>query len=78
MSFQVLQGPKGQPNKRWDIFAKLKEAHVILKIDQNMNKLPISNHLLKKKCNLFENVLCTRYCRVLRDNLRKGGISLPD
>ena len=28
MSYQVLQSPKGQPDKRWNIFAGLKEAHV--------------------------------------------------
>ena len=30
MSYQVLQSPKGQPDKRWNIFAGLKEAHVTI------------------------------------------------
>ena len=28
-SYQVLQCPEGQPDKRWNIFAGLKEAHVV-------------------------------------------------
>ena len=78
MSYQVLQTPKGQPDKRWNIFARMEKSHVILfwKLTQiwiNIWDLTI----FWKKIKCFWKCL-TRYCRVLRDNLTKGGISLPD
>ena len=26
-TYQVLQSPQGQPNKRWDVFSRLKQTH---------------------------------------------------
>ena len=40
MSYQVLQSPMGQPDKRWDIFAGLEKGtcYFVLKIGPNMNQ----------------------------------------